>query len=147
MRFVAFEGGGEAIRALEGGHIHVFTGDAAETGQQIQAGARLRILAVMSDQRLPGALSHVPTAREAGAAISWPIVRGFYLGPRVSDADYALWSETFAKMLATPGFQQLRAERGLFPMALVGKDLERYVHQQVAHYRALVKELGLPAAK
>jgi putative tricarboxylic transport membrane protein len=147
MRFVAFEGGGEAIRALEGGHIHVFTGDAAETGQQIQAGARLRILAVMSDQRLPGALSQVPTAREAGAAISWPIVRGFYLGPRVSDADYALWSETFAKMLATPGFQQLRAERGLFPMALVGKDLERYVHQQVAHYRALVKELCLPAAK
>ncbi|MEG1767866.1 MAG: tripartite tricarboxylate transporter substrate-binding protein, partial [Comamonas sp.] len=49
MRFVAFEGGGEAIRALEGGHIHVFTGDAAETRQQIQAGARLRILAVMSD--------------------------------------------------------------------------------------------------
>lgn len=147
MRFVAFEGGGEAMRALEGGHIHVFTGDAAETRQQIQAGARLRILAVMSDQRLPGALSQVPTAREAGAAISWPIVRGFYLGPGVSDSDHAVWSEAFAKMLATPGFQQLRAERGLFPMALVGKDLNRYVHQQVAHYRELVREFGLQPAR
>jgi putative tricarboxylic transport membrane protein len=48
-------------------------------------------------------------------------------------------------MLATPGFQQLRAERGLFPMALVGKDLERYVHQQVAQYRELVREFGLQA--
>jgi len=146
MRFVAFEGGGEAIRALEGGHIQVFSGDAAETHQQIQAGARLRILAVMSDQRLPGALSQVPTAREAGAAISWPIVRGFYLGPSVSDADYAVWSNTFAKMLASPGFQQLRAERGLFPMALVGKDLDRYVHAQIAQYRELVKEFGLQPA-
>ena len=30
MRFVAFEGGGEALTALQGGHIHVFAGDAAE---------------------------------------------------------------------------------------------------------------------
>jgi len=147
MRFVAFEGGGEAIRALEGGHIQVFTGDAAETRQQIQAGARLRILAVMSDQRLPGALSQVPTAREAGAAISWPIVRGFYLGPGVSDADYAAWSQVFARMLASSSFQQLRAERGLFPMALVGRDLDLHVQQQVAQYRELVKEFGLQPAR
>lgn len=147
MRFVAFEGGGEAMRALEGGHIQVFTGDAAETRQQMQAGARLRILAVMSEQRLPGDLSGVPTAREAGAPLYWPIVRGFYLGPHVSDADYAVWSDAFTRMLATPGFQQLRAERGLFPMALVGKELDRHVHQQVAQYRALIKEFGLQTAK
>jgi len=28
MRFVAFEGGGDALSALEGGHVDVFTGDA-----------------------------------------------------------------------------------------------------------------------
>jgi putative tricarboxylic transport membrane protein len=27
MRFVAFEGGGEAVTALQGGHIHVYSGD------------------------------------------------------------------------------------------------------------------------
>lgn len=147
MRFVAFEGGGEALRALQGGHIQVFTGDVAETRQQVQAGAKLRILAVMSDKRLPGDLAQVPTAREAGAPLEWPIVRGFYLGPKVSDADYAAWSEAFASMLATPVYQQLRTERGLFPMALVGKQLDSYVHQQVAQYRLLVQEFGLQVAK
>lgn len=147
MRFVAFEGGGEAMTALQGGHIHVFTGDAAETGQQQKAGARVRVLAVMSGQRLPGSLAGVPTAREAGADIEWPIVRGFYLGPQVSDADYAVWSSTFSKMMATPAYEKLRTERGLFPMALVGKELDTYVKQQVARYRTLVQEFGLNVAK
>ena len=30
MRFVAFEGGGEAVTALRGGHIQAYMGDAAE---------------------------------------------------------------------------------------------------------------------
>lgn len=147
MRFVAFEGGGEAMTALQGGHIHIFTGDAAETSQQQKAGAKVRVLAVMSDKRLPGDLAQVPTAKEAGAAIEWPIVRGFYLGPKVSDADYATWSDTFSKMMATPAYDRLRTERGLFPLALVGKELDTYVKRQVADYRKLVEEFGLNVAK
>ncbi|MFL6719394.1 MAG: Bug family tripartite tricarboxylate transporter substrate binding protein, partial [Burkholderiaceae bacterium] len=55
MRFVAFEGGGEAIAALQGGHISAYFGDAGEASSQIKAGANIRVLAVMSDKRLPGA--------------------------------------------------------------------------------------------
>ncbi|KQO16242.1 tricarboxylic transporter [Acidovorax sp. Leaf76] len=147
MRFVAFEGGGEAMTALQGGHIHVFTGDAAETSQQQKAGAKVRVLAVMSDKRLSGDLANIPTAKEAGADIEWPIVRGFYLGPKVSDADYGVWSDTFSKMMATPAYDKLRTERGLFPLALVGKDVDAYVKKQVADYRKLVEEFGLNVAK
>jgi putative tricarboxylic transport membrane protein len=88
MRFVAFEGGGEAITALQGGHVQVYSGDASEAEEQIKAGARIRVLAVMSDKRLEGSLAKVPTAREQGMDIEWPIIRGFYVGPKVSDADY-----------------------------------------------------------
>lgn len=145
MRFVAFEGGGEAITALQGGHIHVFTGDAAETAQQMKAGSKLRVLAVMADQRLPGDLAAVPTAKEQGVDALWPIIRGFYVGPKVSDADYKTWSETFAKMMATPAFGKQRAERGLYPFALAGAEAEAYVKKQVAAYRKLVEEFGLTA--
>jgi putative tricarboxylic transport membrane protein len=147
MRFVAFEGGGEAMTALQGGHIHVFTGDAAETQQQIKAGAKVRMLAVMTKKRLAGEMANVPTAKEGGADIEWEIMRGFYMGPKVSDADYNAWSEAFAKMMATPSYDRLRTERGLFPMALVGADLDRYVKEQVAGYRKLVEEFGLNVAK
>lgn len=146
MRFVAFEGGGEAMTALQGSHIHIFTGDAAETLQQQKAGAKVRVLAVMADKRLPGDMAKVPTAKEAGADIQWPIVRGFYLGPKVSDADYKVWADTFAKMMATPAYAKLRDERGLFPLALTGPELDAYVKQQVAGYRKLVEEFGLKVA-
>ncbi|MBE7419500.1 MAG: tripartite tricarboxylate transporter substrate binding protein [Ideonella sp.] len=146
MRFVAFEGGGEAMTALQGGHIHVFTGDAAETSQQIKAGSKVRMLAVMNDKRLPGDLAQVPTAKEQGADIEWPIVRGYYVGPKVSDADYKVWSETFAKMLATPAFDKLRTERGLYPYALTGAEVDAFVKKQVGNYRTLVREFGLAVA-
>jgi putative tricarboxylic transport membrane protein len=143
MRYVAFEGGGEALTALQGGHIHVFTGDAAEAGQQIKAGAKVRLLAVMNDKRLAGDMASIPTAAEQGYDVEWPIVRGFYLGPKVSDADYKLWADTFTRLMATPAYDKLRNERGLFPLALTGAPLEAYVKKQVADYRKLAEEFGL----
>lgn len=143
MRYVAFEGGGEAMTALQGGHIQVFTGDAAEAQQQIKAGAKIRILAVMNDKRLTGEMANIPTAAEQGFAVEWPIVRGFYVGPKVSDADYQAWVNVFDKMMATPAYEKLRDERGLFPLAITGAPLDAYVKKQVAGYRKLAEEFGL----
>jgi len=143
MRYVAFEGGGEAMTALQGGHIHVFTGDAAEAMQQIKAGAKIRVLAVMNDKRLPGDMANIPTAAEQGFDVEWPIVRGFYVGPKVSDADYKVWADTFSKMMATPAYDKLRNERGLFPLALTGAPLDAYVKKQVAGYRKMAEEFDL----
>ncbi len=143
MRYVAFEGGGEALTALQGGHIHVFTGDAAEAGQQIKAGAKVRILAVMNDKRLPGDMANIPTATEQGYNVEWPIVRGFYVGPKVSDADYKVWVDTFTKLMATPFWDKMRNERGLFPMAMTGAPLDAYVKAQVAGYRKMAEDFGL----
>lgn len=143
MRYVAFEGGGEALTALQGGHIHVFTGDAAEAGQQIKAGAKVRILAVMNDKRLTGDMASIPTATEQGFDVDWPIVRGFYVGPKVSDADYKVWADTFTKLMATSAYDKLRSERGLFPMALTGASLDAYVKKQVVGYRKMAEEFGL----
>ncbi len=147
MRFVAFEGGGEAITALQGGHVQVYSGDASEAQQQIKAGAKIRVLAVMSDKRLPGDLAGIPTAKEQGSDIQWPIIRGFYLGPKVSDADFKIWSDTFKKMMATPAYDKLRAERGLFPFDMVGAEADKYIKQRVADYRKLAEEFGLVVAK
>jgi putative tricarboxylic transport membrane protein len=146
MRFVAFEGGGEALTALQGGHVQVYSGDASEAEEQIKAGAKIRLLAVMADKRLEGSLAKVPTAKEQGFDIEWPIIRGFYLGPKVSDADFKVWSDIFNKMMATPAFAKVRAERGLFPFAKTGPDLDAYVKQRVADYRKLAGEFGLNVA-
>lgn len=147
MRFVAFEGGGEALTALQGGHVQVYSGDASELSEQLKAGAKVRVIAVLADQRLDGALAAVPTAKEQGFDVQWPIIRGFYLGPRVAEADYKTWVDTFDRMMATPAFDRQRAEAGLFPFALTGAKLHAYVLDRTAEYRKLAAEFGLNVAR
>ena len=147
MRFVAFEGGGEASTSLQGGHVQVYSGDASEAVNQMEAGSKLRVLAVMSDKRLPGKLANVPTAKEQGADIEWPIIRGFYMGPKVSDADFDAWAATFKKMMATPAYEKLRTERGLFPFDMTGAEADKYVKERVKFYRKLAGDFGLAVAK
>ncbi|HAU58469.1 MAG TPA: tricarboxylic transporter [Comamonadaceae bacterium] len=147
MRFVAFEGGGEAMTALQGGHVQVYSGDASEAEQQMKAGAKIRVLAVMADKRLDGSLAAVPTMKELGFDIQWPIVRGFYMGPKVSDADFKVWNDTFATMMGTPAFDKLRAERGLFKFALTGKELDAFIKERMAAYRQLAADFNLRVAQ
>ncbi|THF64509.1 tripartite tricarboxylate transporter substrate binding protein [Pseudothauera nasutitermitis] len=143
MRFVAFEGGGEGITALRGNHIQAYMGDAAEAVTTLEGGAPIRILAVFHSERLPGRLADVPTAREQGYDIEWPIIRGFYLGPKVSDADYQWWVEAFEKTMGSEAFARLQAQQGLFPFSLTGPELDAYVKEQVRQYGELARSFGL----
>jgi len=144
MRFVAFEGGGDALAALLGGHVQVLAGDATEVGRQWDAAAPLRVLAVLAEARLPGRWGPVPTAREQGVDLLWPILRGFYLGPDVADAQHAAWVHAFATAMALPGFAEDRARAGLQPPALTGPALDEYIARQLSQYRALAASFGLP---
>lgn len=141
MRFVAFEGGGQALAALKGGHVDVFCGDAAEAAKDVAAG-QLRLLAVLAPQRLK-ALPQVPTAREQGVALVWPTVRGLYLGPGVSDADHAEWVRVLRKAMATPRYAQLLEEHGFTPTPLAGAELDAYVRRTYAELRELARSLHL----
>ncbi len=143
MRFVAFEGGGEAVTALRGGHIQVYVGDAAEAATMLEGGAPIRVLAVYHDQRLTGKLSGVPTAKEQGYDIQWPIIRGFYMGPKVSDTDYVWWTKAFNSMMKSPEYAKLREQQGLFPFSLTGEELDQYVKARVKEYAELADTFGL----
>lgn len=143
LRYVAMEGGGELATALLGGHIQVASSDIADAMPHIESGD-MRILAILADERLEGDIvEDIPTAKEQGFDVSWPVVRGFYMGPDVSDEDFAWWKNSFDELLASDDFATLRAQRELFPFAMTGDELDAYVKQQVAQYKALAAEFGL----
>lgn len=142
MRYVAFEGGGEVTTALLGGHIQAASGDLSEAVPMQQAG-KIRILAVLSDKRMPGDLAGIPTAKEQGYNVVWPIIRGFYVGPKVSNEQYAFWEQAFKKAMATPEFAKLRESRDLFPFNMTGTSLDAYVKRQVKEYQKVASEFGL----
>lgn len=142
MRFVSFEGGGQAIAALKGGHVDVFCGDAAEAAAAVAAG-EIRVLAVLSERRLRGPLAGVPTAREQGIDLTWPTVRGLYMGPAVPQKAYDEWAAALRKAAASPGTARLAEAYGLQPQVLVGEDAVRFVEREVRRMRETAQELGL----
>lgn len=144
MRFVSFEGGGEALRALQEGHVDVYTGDASELRSLMAASAQqVKIIAVLSERRLGGAFARVPTAREQGFDLVWTTLRGVYMGPGVSDADYRSWVGAFDRALGSGAYAGMADENGMQPFVLTGNQLEALVHRQVEEYRVLARSLDL----
>jgi putative tricarboxylic transport membrane protein len=143
MRFVALEGGGEQFIAMGAGYVQAVSGDVSEA--LLNAG-KVRVLAVLSEHRLPGVLAGVPTAREQGYDAVWPVIRGVYMGADVPEADYRRWVAAFAGMEAQPAFARMRAQAGLYPFALTGDALTRYVRQAVAGYDRQAEAFNLVRA-
>jgi putative tricarboxylic transport membrane protein len=144
IRFVAFEGGGDALLALQGGHVSVFTGDAAEVAQFVGKGGDARVLAVLSEQRLPGTFAGSPNAKEQGVDLVWPTARGLYLGPKVSATVYNEWLDAVRLAMAKDSFGAQREAHGLYPMSLTGEELQSFIRSSMATYRRLVDEFALP---
>lgn len=143
MRFVSFEGGGQAIAALRGGHVDVFCGDAAEATKAFVTGD-LKLVAVLAPHRIAGPLAQVPTAREQGIELVWPTVRGLYMGPDVPARDYEEWVRSLRRIMATSEFAQAVRTRGLEPLPMVGSEVQQFVGAEVERMRELARSLHLP---
>lgn len=142
MRYVAFDGGGDAIAALLGGSIAVYTGDMGEMTPHLEAGT-MRVLAAMSPERLDGIFADIPTAKEQGFDVEWTIMRGFYMGGSVSDEDYNAWVDAFEAAYATPEFAVVQKEKGLLPLNLAGDDLTAAINNNMELLRTVATEAGL----
>lgn len=142
LRYVAFEGGGEALAALLGGHIKVFTGDLSELQSQLEGG-KIRVLAALSDERQEGPYADIPTAKEQGYDVTWPIWRGYYMGKDVSDEQYQAWVDRLTELDDNPEFAKMREARGLFPMHKFGPEFDQYVKSQIQQFKDLAAEVGL----
>jgi len=142
LRFVALEGGGEEFVAMQAGYVQVVSSDVSETGLYTASG-KVRVLAVLSDRRLPGAMAAVPTAREQGFDVVWPLIRGIWMGPDVPEADYRRWVQAFDRIESAPEFARMRTQIGLYPLALTGDALTRYIRQAVAAYKVQAKQFNL----
>ena len=142
MRFVAYEGGGEALASVLGGQTQVCPCDVSEMKGQLESG-KFRILAVLADDRLEDEFAEYPTAVEQGYDVTWPVWRGYYVPPNITEEEYQWWVDKMTKLVETPEFKQELANRGLFPYVTIGSEYEILVKKQVKDFRELVKEIGL----
>ena len=115
-------------------------------GPHIESG-KIRVLAVFAPERLEGKLKDIPTAKEQGFDVEWPVIRGFYMGPKVSEESYQWWKARFDAMMADPKFAELRASRDLLPFAMTGDELQAYVKKTTEEMRVLSKDFDLATEK
>ena len=138
--YVPFQGGGEAMTSLLGGHTDVAAMDISEAGPQLEAG-KIRCLAVLSDKRSTK-FKDVPTTIEQGVNVNVPNWRGLYMPPGTPPEAIGFWSDTIKKMTATPEWARERDKLGWEATFRTGDEFAKFVKEERVRYRALLKELG-----
>ena len=142
IKYVAFDGGGEAVTQLLGGHVQAFTGDLSEAKGFSDSGD-IKILAVLAPDRLPGDFSGFPTAKEQGIDAVGANWRGFYTPGGMSDDAYNFWVDSVKKVYDSQEWKGVMAQNGLMPLDLQGDAFTAFVKQQIDDTEALSREIGI----
>jgi putative tricarboxylic transport membrane protein len=142
VRYLAFSGGSEALVQVVGGHVDAFTGDISEVKGFMDSGD-LRVLAVLSETRLPAPFNTIPTALEQGIDSIAPNWRGFYVPGDASADSYDWWVNTVDELYETQAWQDVMTKNGLIPFHKSGAEFTQFVKNQTLEIRTLSQDIGL----
>ncbi len=142
VKYVSYDGGGEAIAALLGGNADVIATDASAIGSYMKSGD-VRVLAVSSSERLGGELTEVPTFKEEGIDAEFTIWRGLF-GPKdMSDSAFNYWNEKLKKMVETDEWKAELTKNGWESEYRNSKDFTTYLEEQDKVIVELLTALGM----
>lgn len=142
IKYVAFNGGGEAVTQLLAGSVQAFTGDASEAKGFVDSGD-IKVLAVLAPERLEGDFASFPTAKEQGIDVIGANWRGFYAPGGMSDDAYDYWVGAIGKVYDSGEWKEVMARNGLAPLNLRGAAFQDFVAESVQSITELSKKIGL----
>jgi putative tricarboxylic transport membrane protein len=142
VKYVAFDGGGEAVTQLLAGKVQAFTGDISEAKGFVDAG-KIKVLAVMSPERLGGDFAKFPTAKEQGLDVIGANWRGFYAPGKMSDDAYNYWVKSIGTVYDSKEWKDIMAKNGMAPLNLRGDAFQKFVKESVEEIQALSREIGI----
>src|SRR5258708_6819480 len=124
--FVSFQGGGERLAALLGGHVDIMVIEPQEAGEQVRAG-KLRVLAQLTDQRLAG-WAQVPTLKEAGYDVALtPQIRAVVAPPEQPDDASKYWEGRFDALRKTESWKKYVHDNQLEEHFATGPELKKTI--------------------
>ncbi|SCU73417.1 putative BUG-like extracytoplasmic solute binding receptor, TTT family [Cupriavidus necator] len=138
---IPFNGGNPAVLALLGGHVDAVAVSPAEVAPYVAAG-KLKMLAVMADQRVKG-FESVPTLKERNIDLSIGTWRGI-VAPRNTPPEVLDRLRSVARTAAAePSLKAMMAKQNL-GYAYADKDeFGAVMAKDYATFKALVVKLGL----
>jgi len=144
MAYVPYQGGGEALASLLGGHVDVASLDVSEIEGQLKAG-EVRALAVLSEDRL-ALFPDLPTAVEQGVDVTFVVWRGLYMPAGLSKEVVEFWTDTIEQMVASPEWEEAKP-KAWEPVTRFGDEFVQYTYDELERYLTLLEELGFEPRK
>ena len=140
VNYIAYSGGGEALAALLGGQVTVGISGYSEFSAQIAAG-ELRLLAVSSDERIPGV--DAPTLREAGVDMALQNWRMVAAAPGITDEQKATITADIEKMVNSAAWKTTLETKGWMNTYLAGDEFAAQLASDTEATAAILKDIGL----
>lgn len=142
LKFVVFKGAGDALTAVQGGHLDVVISAPASFASHVQAG-RLHVPFVSSPQRMTGALAGVPTLKEQGFDIVVPNWRGI-AGPKgTSNAQVSYWENVFAALSKNEEWKKVLDKYGWTNEYMNSREFMKFLQAERKELSAEFASLGL----
>jgi putative tricarboxylic transport membrane protein len=142
MRAVVFQGGGQAMTAVLGGHVDLMASAANNVVPHLQGG-KIRVLGVTSEKRLEGSFAAVPTLREQGYNVVISNGR-IMVGPKaMTPPQVAYWEATLGRMAATPEWKKDIDDNEFEGLFMTSRETQAYLKAQYGELKKALDDLGM----
>ncbi|MEH7332558.1 tripartite tricarboxylate transporter substrate binding protein [Neobacillus drentensis] len=142
IKYVSYDGGGEAITSLLGGNADVIGTDASSVKEFLKAG-KVRVLAVTAADRLGGDFKDVPTAKEQGVNAEFTIWRGVFGPEKMSKEAKSYWETTIDKLVKSPEWKTEVETQGWELEYKNSADFTKFLGEQEKQVQQLLEALGM----
>ncbi|TCP52167.1 putative tricarboxylic transport membrane protein [Tumebacillus sp. BK434] len=142
VKYISYDGGGEAIAALLGGNADAIATDASNVSEYMKAG-KVKVLAVTSTERLGGELKDIPTLKEQGIDAEFTIWRGVFGPEQMSDAAKSYWETKLKALSESPEWQKELEVNGWASEYKNSADFTKFLGEQEKTVQELLTALGM----
>ncbi|MBB0227948.1 tripartite tricarboxylate transporter substrate binding protein [Streptomyces calidiresistens] len=141
VRYVPFDGGGEAMTALLGGHVQAAVSGASEARALVASGD-LRVLAISGDERV-GTLPDTETLGEQGIDYVFEIWRGVMGAPGMTEEQVAYYEDAFAEMTELDAWKQETEKLGWVHDFAGSAEFGEFLDGQYEELSGILTDIGL----
>ncbi|WP_339296624.1 tripartite tricarboxylate transporter substrate-binding protein [Paenibacillus sp. FSL W7-1279] len=142
VKYLSYDGGGEAIAALLGNNADAIGTDISSLGSYLKAG-KIKILAVTSSERQGGDFADVPTLKELGLDAEFTIWRGVF-GPKgLTEEQLAFWDKTLKALSENEAWQKELVANDWASEYRNAADFKAFLEEQERDVQELLTALGM----
>ncbi|SFJ29348.1 tripartite tricarboxylate transporter substrate binding protein [Thermoflavimicrobium dichotomicum] len=143
LKYVSYDGGGEAMAALLGGNADIIATDVSGVVEYKKSG-KVRVLAVTAPQRLPGEFKDVPTLKELGMKdADFIIWRGVFGPKEMPDEAKKYWEEKLKALSEKEEWKKELEAKGWVSEYRGSVDFTAFLKKQEEQVLTLLKALGM----